>query len=306
MNKQCTTLIVSAIALVLLSSSCQKENLLQEPIGDTVIGEQIDTKEVNSDDIFRVTPQEAKERIEKFLNDSEFRSISKKDRKIEGIYEFSKLRGFRSNSILFQETDASFYIAQFSNKEGYALISKDKRTFPIFAVLDKGVFSAKIFRSKRKVRTLKNLLIGYKKEINDFNKKVNSDNFRSLTGNTDAIKAFLSEGFKITRRTPNRLEVNGPVYWEQKLFNPLLYLDRDGAKFRDVYPDEYKNPDSTNKVVDPRYDDYEDYDDGYYDDYYDQDYYDQDDYDNDRYDDYDDYRSARGLIKKLPLQLRTC
>ncbi len=149
---------------------------------------------------YKVSLEEASSIINKFLESSDFRS-TQKERTLEKVYSISSLEGFRSSSKLHRDIDDAFYVAQFKDDLGYALISKDKRTFPIFAVLDKGDFSKSDMNSLNEDMPIKALINGHRGEIMKFNSLVSKklERFRSDTNepaenSENAIQEFLDEG----------------------------------------------------------------------------------------------------------------
>ena len=79
----------------------------------------------------------------KFLSDnSSTRTTNLSNREIEQVIDLANDPQSRANDKLTEFAD-NFYVVTFENEHGYAIVSKDKRTFPVYAVLDSGRFKKK-------------------------------------------------------------------------------------------------------------------------------------------------------------------
>ncbi len=229
------TAICISVVFIASTSSCSSKK--EEPIVQKTLQE---PKEELDKDPFKVSPEEANAIIQGFLNDSKFRSTSKISREVDFISEISSMDNFRSSSPLERDMNKAFYIAQFKEDKGYAFISKDKRTFPIFAVLDDGRFSTESFYSQKAQIPVTALINGHKKEINDFNRAIDNDRFRNNNDNPednweDAVIEFMHSAWVKTRGTENRLQINGsPILWGQHI-DDRKFLNSNGVLYRDAY-----------------------------------------------------------------------
>ena len=95
------------------------------------------TEKVSQSSQFLVTPEEARQSLKNFMDDvaAQTRGNNSTIREIDEIIDLNKFPSTRSTSPLVKSIGEDFYIATFKNDKVYALLSKDKRTSPIFAVL---------------------------------------------------------------------------------------------------------------------------------------------------------------------------
>lgn len=110
----------------------------------TSIDEQLDTLNTPEEtlDIYKVTLEEAKETVVDFLLkiDTSCKNLSRADlngreiSNVQAICNTSVLS--RSNDIV--DIDTLMYIVNFKNNEGFAIVGADKRSEPIFALIDQG------------------------------------------------------------------------------------------------------------------------------------------------------------------------
>ena len=165
------------------------------------------------------------------------------------MVRLDQLSGFRSTSEQ-EDFSSKFYAVQFKDGKGYAVVSKDIRTFPIFAVLDSGKADSKSLNTPEMQRQRVNMLEGFDSEVNSYNvaaEKSRSE-LRMHTGNPstnreNAIQDFVREGWRLTRQTDIRLTAR----WGQVVGNPDLYMNRSGASYADVYVKPYEVKDSGSK-----------------------------------------------------------
>ena len=105
---------------------------------------------------------------------------NKQSRKIEKVIDLAKEPRFRSSNIVDEFAD-NFYIVSFSNANGYAIVSKDKRSFPIYAVLDSGKLDKYALQEKEMKPYIQNMIAGNSKEIQDYQKKIQQYNMAYQT-----------------------------------------------------------------------------------------------------------------------------
>lgn len=186
------------------------------------------------------TPQEAEEAVRELLFNSEFRSL-RADREIARVVDLSDLSTLRSTQAM-GDFAQSFYAVEFDNNRGYALVSKDLRAFPVYAILDKGRADAKTLLSpemrvqaEKMLAGLNNEIAFYEREVRQSQDQLRSNNDRPEENTENSRQQFLNDGWVISREAFPRLTTN----WTQRVENPKLYLNQQGALFRDVYGREY-------------------------------------------------------------------
>lgn len=198
---------------------------------------------------FERSPEEAIGAVQELLSQSSsFRGLNEKARTIDRLVRLDQLSGFRSTSEL-EDFSRKFYAIQFKDGKGYAIVSRDIRTFPIFAVLDSGKVDSKTFNATEMQRQRANMLEGFDFEVNSYNiaaKKYRS-RLRMQDGDPeqnqeDAIQNFVRDGWQLTRQTTIRLTAN----WGQTVIKPDLFMNPAGASYADVYErsnyDDYVSP----------------------------------------------------------------
>ncbi len=226
--KKLILLSVLSLSLIQCTSSDMGEPILEK-------NETTKEKTVNP---FERSPEEAIGAVQEFLSqNSGLRGLGEEARSIDKLVRLDQLSGFRSTSEQ-EDFSSKFYAVQFKDGKGYAVVSKDIRTFPIFAVLDSGKADSKSLNTPEMQRQRANMLEGFNSEVDSFNvatKKHHSE-FRSSKvkasdNKEDAIQDFLEAGWKLTRQTDIRLTSN----WGQDVMNPNLFMNPAGASYADVY-----------------------------------------------------------------------
>lgn len=218
-------------------------------MGEPVLEKNETTKEKTTNP-FERSPEEAIGAVQEFLSqNSGLRGLGEEARSIDRLVRLDQLSGFRSTSEQ-EDFSSKFYAVQFKDGKGYAVVSKDIRTFPIFAVLDSGKADSKSLNTPEMQRQRANMLEGFNSEVNSYNvaaEKSRSE-LRMHTGNPstnreNAIQDFVREGWRLTRQTDIRLTAR----WGQVVGNPDLYMNRSGASYADVYVKPYEVKDSGSK-----------------------------------------------------------
>lgn len=218
-------------------------------MGEPVLEKKETTKEKTANP-FERSPEEAIGAVQEFLSqNSGLRGLGEEARSIDRLVRLDQLSGFRSTSEQ-EDFSSKFYAVQFKDGKGYAVVSKDIRTFPIFAVLDSGKADSKSLNTPEMQRQRVNMLEGFDSEVNSYNvaaEKSRSE-LRMHTGNPstnreNAIQDFVREGWRLTRQTDIRLTAR----WGQVVGNPDLYMNRSGASYADVYVKPYEVKDSGSK-----------------------------------------------------------
>ena len=235
-------ILLSVLSLFLIQ--CTSSNM-----GEPVLEKNETTKEKTTNP-FERSPEEAIGAVQEFLSqNSGLRALDEDARSIDKLVRLDQLSGFRSTSEQ-EDFSSKFYAVQFKDGKGYAVVSKDIRTFPIFAVLDSGKADSKSLNTPEMQRQRVNMLEGFDSEVNSYNvaaEKSRSE-LRMHTGNPstnreNAIQDFVREGWRLTRQTDIRLTAR----WGQVVGNPDLYMNRSGASYADVYVKPYEVKDSGSK-----------------------------------------------------------
>ena len=206
-------------------------------MGEPVLEKNEATKEKTANP-FERSPEEAIGAVQEFLSqNSGLRGLGEEARSIDKLVQLDQLSGFRSTSEQ-EDFSSKFYAVQFKDGKGYAVVSKDIRTFPIFAVLDSGKADSKSLNTPEMQRQRANMLEGFNSEVDSFNvatqkhhSEFRSSKVRASDNEEDAIQGFLKDGWKLTRQTDIRLTSN----WGQDVMNPNLFMNPAGASYADVY-----------------------------------------------------------------------
>lgn len=236
-------ILLSVLSLSLIQ--CTSSNM-----GEPVLEKNETTKEKTTNP-FERSPEEAIGAVQEFLSqNSGLRGLGEEARSIDRLVRLDQLSGFRSTSEQ-EDFSSKFYAVQFKDGKGYAVVSKDIRTFPIFAVLDSGKADSKSLNTPEMQRQRVNMLEGFDSEVNSYNvaaEKSRSE-LRMHTGKPKenretAIQDFVRSGWKLTRQTEIRLTAK----WGQDVINPVeLYMNPAGASYDDVYMKPYTRKNSGSK-----------------------------------------------------------
>ena len=206
-------------------------------MGEPVLEKKETTKEKTANP-FERSPEEAIGAVQEFLSqNSGLRGLGEEARSIDRLVRLDQLSGFRSTSEQ-EDFSSKFYAVQFKDGKGYAVVSKDIRTFPIFAILDSGKADSKSLNTPEMQRQRVNMLEGFNSEVDSFNvatqkhhSEFRSSKVRASDNEEDAIQDFLEAGWKLTRQTDIRLTAK----WGQDVMNPNLFMNPAGASYADVY-----------------------------------------------------------------------
>ena len=207
------------------------------------------TEKVSQSSQFLVTPEEARQSLKNFMDDvaAQTRGNNSTIREIDEIIDLHKFPSTRSTSPLVKSIGEDFYIATFKNDKGYALLSKDKRTSPIFAVLDDGHFSIDDLEESKAAHALLELQVrGREAEMryyhrwindNDKDKDKDKDNRPKVTDeNVDCWNPYydhIRDGWRMVRFAEPRLNTK----WGQNISEDkaTLYINKNGAPYDSVY-----------------------------------------------------------------------
>lgn len=176
-----------------------------------------------------------------FLRTDNFRSTSSPKREIEQVITQEGSGNFRSSLPEVQLFAKNFYVVTFKKGQGYAFVSKDKRTFPIYAGLDGGQYQLENMESKEMLHQVDVMNRHFRKDIEQHKKnwrKITQSQLRSKGSSSEpkynsenAREDFMSDGWKITR------EIAPRTYsaWDQDVETPSLFLNEKGAPYNEVY-----------------------------------------------------------------------
>ena len=124
---------------------------------------------------FRLSPQEAASAVSDFLSEQPTNGVRgavvKDDREVETVVDLEGARRTRGATALTDSVTKNFYFVTLKEGRGYAVVSKDKRTFPVFAVLDEGAFSPDSLNTEYMQYRLQQAQEGQKNEIAYFDRK---------------------------------------------------------------------------------------------------------------------------------------
>lgn len=213
--------------VLMMSVSCERTEIGQV---DVV------TKVENGDAHFKLSLEEARDVVEEYLS-SDLRSSGER-RKVSTVLDLSQLKNTRSFSTVQDEFVENFYVVPFDESKGYAVVSKDKRTFPIYAVLDSGKFELTDLLHPEMENRMRAMNRGRENDIHltDPGRK-EDDSYGGGGGGTnppkDAAERFMREGWKLHREVLPK----STTKWGQSITpgKASLFFDKGGATYKDVY-----------------------------------------------------------------------
>lgn len=214
--------------------SCQQdETMLQQSV------KEMQTSETKSSPFTR-TPSEAQSAVREFLSNSISTRSSKDTRSIEQVIDLERNPKTRTNDFLNTFAE-KFYVITFKNKQGYAIVSKDNRTFPLYAILDSGEFKeTDLYNNETLHSRIVGMVRGSNMEINDFNNTIRESLPQNTTRghkgypgeNTEnAINNMLRDGWAMQRQTGIRLTTN----WTQHVDGDNFYFNANGVPYAIAY-----------------------------------------------------------------------
>ena len=93
---------------------------------------------------FRLSPQEAASAVSDFLSEQPTNGVRgavvKDDREVETVVDLEGARRTRGATALTDSVTKNFYFVTLKGGRGYAVVSKDKRTFPVLLCWTKELF----------------------------------------------------------------------------------------------------------------------------------------------------------------------
>lgn len=159
------TLLIFGIAIIV--SSC---NSIDEPIGNL--------SNDTGTDIYKVTVAEAEETVADFLSQMDL-SNANFSRSGHAKREIADVQVIRNTSIESRSTDIAgidtlMYIVNFKNNKGFAIVGADKRTEPIFAIIDYGNYNIDSLNNESNTGFLTFMELAISTELRDI--ESNNDN----------------------------------------------------------------------------------------------------------------------------------
>lgn len=206
-------------------------------INCTSVDEPFVRNETTKSNPFERTPEDAIKSVQEFLSHSSGARSLKQDRTIDKLIHLDRMSSLRSTSDM-SEFSQKFYAVEFKDSKGYAIVSKDLRTFPIFAILDSGRVNDGSLNLSEMRKRRSDMISGFDSEIKIYNEALGENNSHSRFSNADAskntensINNFLKDGWAITRQTDIRLSSK----WNQHVSNNRLFMNSFGAPYSKVY-----------------------------------------------------------------------
>lgn len=196
-----------------------------------------------SDNGFLRSPQEALAAVTDFVDqDHSLRSTPSSNRRVATeVIDLTKelaVDELRSSSLLTSFAD-NFYIVPFDENKGFSVVSKDKRCFPIYAILDNGAFNVGALRDEVMLANIQLMLDGAAEEVSAFNTAISSGRQPQLRKNADspyentesAIQDMRADDWMISRTSGIRMTST----WVQHVVDNS-YISKEGKSYNSVYP----------------------------------------------------------------------
>lgn len=193
---------------------------------------------------FQVSPREAANAVRSMLSEVTAKSTRAgqaqvETREVGEVIDLAKWKATRGISNLDADIAQKFYVVNLKDNQGYAFVSKDKRTFPVYALLDKGTFDASSLENEELQWRMKLMLNGFNAEVADFNDlcdkiakekisdkatRANKDN--PATNSEKVTPEMLSRaGWDLTAVAPPKMTTT----WKQRIINDFV-LNPNGLK----------------------------------------------------------------------------
>ena len=233
-HKKITKYSLIYIIISTIVSCQQDETMLQQSVKEKQMSE---TKSFS----FTRTPYEAQSAVIEFLSKKISTRSLKYTRSIEKVIDLERNPKTRTNNFLNTFAE-KFYVITFKHKQGYAIVSKDNRTFPLYAILDSGEFKETDLYNNETLRShVVGMIRGNNIEINNFNNTIRESLHQNTTrghkGNAfenseEAIDNMLRDGWEIQRQTENRLKTK----WGQHVYGDNFYFNTNGVPYAIAYP----------------------------------------------------------------------
>lgn len=178
--------IFYAVFISLFFFSCSEE-YVEEAMGD-------DPQTAQSS--YKVTTEEAQEVVLNFMNAME----DSKQTRNTGEYsskEIANVKALRRNTFKTRSGDENsnipvnldtlMYVVNFSNNNGFALVAADKRTDPIFAIIDEGNYNFEKLNEEENESFLSFMDGAIAAELEDINQYQGDEATRTVTNGWDII-----------------------------------------------------------------------------------------------------------------------
>ena len=146
------------IAIVLASCSSKEQEYIEKGVSPTV--------ETPS---FKTTVEEASEIALDFANKMEAKSNTRviKKKSVANVEALRASSVQTRSSINTMGIDTLFYIVNFADSSGFAIVSADKRTDPLYAIIDEGNYNIKELDKEDNAGFLQFLDRAISKELDD-------------------------------------------------------------------------------------------------------------------------------------------
>lgn len=202
--------------------------------------DEITREEAPQAELYQVSPQEAASVLQELLSEAPVRNTRGvqahvDNRQVEEVIDLTNLKSTRGATKLHSELAKSFYVVNLKNNQGYAFVSKDKRTFPVFSILDQGHFEMSSLEDEQLQWRIQQMLTGFHQEVDYFNEKWEKANKQFATrANSDdptenrektSIEALLKDGWEKFQDAPPKMKTT----WRQEVKNPSV-LNKEGNK----------------------------------------------------------------------------
>ena len=172
------------IAIVLASCSSNEQEYIEKGVSPTV--------ETPS---FKTTVEEASEIALDFANKMEAKSNTRviKKKSVANVEALRASSVQTRSSINAMGIDTLFYIVNFADSSGFAIVSADKRTDPLYAIIDKGNYNIKELEKENNDGFLLFLDRAILKELDDIKNYYGKELTRTVYPweMTDAVKPIL-------------------------------------------------------------------------------------------------------------------
>lgn len=168
------------IGIIILVASCSN---LDEPIPTN--------STYNNLDIFKVSIEEAEETVADFLfkmetNDESVSRSGKERREISDV-QVIRNTSIGSRSYEIAGIDTLMYIVNFKNEAGFAVVGADKRTSPIFAIIDDGNYDTSILETEENAGFITFLNLAISTEFSDIKDSQNNIMSRATSNGWNII-----------------------------------------------------------------------------------------------------------------------
>lgn len=189
--------------------------------------------------LYAVSPQEASAAVQHLLAETptkNTRGVQQQSdtRQVEEVIDLAQWKDTRGVSNLSTSVADNFYVVNLKNNQGYAFVSKDKRTFPVFSILDHGHFDASALEDDQLQWRMQQMLSGFQEEVDYFDKKWSEEKksreVRANESTPDTVKTtlqdLLNDGWQKFQDAPPKMKTT----WRQEIMFANVF-SKDGFSF---------------------------------------------------------------------------